>query len=107
MLENQRENLIKIIYHHRLLRNLIDFPGEGELLLSNGGIAPSLFFGSIPKKDSQKTQQVKLVRGDDFIRQNNLPLPQAIKTDVEGYEYRVLLGLEKTLRSEICQIVLL
>jgi len=32
MLENQRENLIKIIYHHRLLRNLIDFPDIRKFL---------------------------------------------------------------------------
>jgi len=63
--------------------------------------------GNVSKRDYQKIQKVKLIRGDDFIRQNNLPLPQTIKIDVEGYEYRVLLGLEKTLRSEICQIVLL
>lgn len=40
---------------------------------------------------------IKVVRGDDFVATNNLPLPGFIKIDVEGHEMKVLRGLLHTI----------
>jgi FkbM family methyltransferase len=50
-------------------------------------------------------QDVKIVPGDFLVQERNLPLPRVVKIDVEGYEYPVIKGLEKTLSTEICQLV--
>jgi FkbM family methyltransferase len=48
-------------------------------------------------------QTVRIVKGDSFVKQHNLPIPKAVKIDVEGYEYFILLGLEETLSNLNCK----
>lgn len=50
-------------------------------------------------------QTVKVVNGDSFVRKENLPLPKAVKIDVEGYEYSILLGLKGTLSNPNCKVI--
>ncbi len=50
-------------------------------------------------------QSIDLVSGDMFVEQNQLPIPKAVKIDVEGYEYEVLLGLKKTLMDAKCKVI--
>ena len=42
-------------------------------------------------------QKVQVVRLDDFVSENHLPLPDVVKIDVQGYEDRVLKGGAKTI----------
>jgi FkbM family methyltransferase len=51
------------------------------------------------------TQEIELVKGDDFVKNNNLPIPTAVKIDVEGYELSVLKGLEETLKNPVCKVI--
>lgn len=51
------------------------------------------------------SEKVKIVPGDFFVQENRLPLPKVIKVDVEGYEFHVLRGLERTLSDKTCQVV--
>ncbi|MEW6675515.1 MAG: FkbM family methyltransferase [Nitrospirota bacterium] len=53
------------------------------------------------------SQVIEVVRGDDFQEVENLPLPQVIKIDVEGYEFSVLKGLKNTLSQPSCELILL
>ena len=39
------------------------------------------------------SEDVDVVRGDDFVLSGSLPLPWVVKVDVEGYEYHVLRGV--------------
>jgi FkbM family methyltransferase len=48
---------------------------------------------------------VDVVVGDDLIRTNALPPPQAVKIDVEGYEHAVICGLGRTLANPVCRLV--
>ena len=50
-------------------------------------------------------QLVEVVRGDELVESQNLPVPRLVKIDVEGYEYAVLNGLRKTLAHPACEIV--
>lgn len=42
---------------------------------------------------------LKVVRGDDFLRVNEIENVDAMKIDVQGFEGEVLLGLQETIRS--------
>jgi len=47
----------------------------------------------------------KVMTGDEVVRVNDLPVPRAVKIDVEGHEYAVLRGLRNTLGDPQCQLV--
>jgi FkbM family methyltransferase len=48
---------------------------------------------------------VDVVEGDRLVTAENLPLPSAVKVDVEGYEHAVLKGLSHTLRQPCCRMI--
>lgn len=50
-------------------------------------------------------QRIKVVNGDQFVREQALPVPNVIKVDVEGMEMEVLLGLSHTLRRPECRLI--
>ena len=58
-----------------------------------------------PDTRGMSYEVVELVRGDSFREAENLPLPRAVKIDVEGYEYAVLRGLRHTLAQRACEFV--
>ena len=50
-------------------------------------------------------ETVEVEVGDAFRRAHDLPVPRAIKIDVEGFEYAVMRGLAETLGDARCQFV--
>lgn len=48
---------------------------------------------------------VEVVQGDHLVNTEGLPAPRAVKIDVEGYEYRVINGLSRTLQQPSCELV--
>jgi FkbM family methyltransferase len=51
----------------------------------------------------EHTEKVRVVRLDDFVAENNLPFPNVIKMDVQGYEDRVFRGGSKIIcQSDYC-----
>ncbi len=50
-------------------------------------------------------QRVTIVIPDALIYERNLPLPNIVKIDVEGYEYYVIQGFEKSLKRNQCRAV--
>jgi FkbM family methyltransferase len=72
----------------------------------------SLYLGecgnlSLVPRDTTGTSHeiVDLVEGDRMVEVENLPLPKAIKIDVEGYEYAVLSGLRRSLAQPACELI--
>jgi FkbM family methyltransferase len=50
---------------------------------------------------------VQAMRGDDLRSDTGLPVPAAVKIDVEGAEFEVLGGLKKTLSDPLCELLCL
>ncbi|GAB5522695.1 MAG: hypothetical protein Roseis2KO_05670 [Roseivirga sp.] len=74
--------------------------------LSNKNTEQTFYFssknplmGSLNPKDGFVEQKVKVYTGDALISEKNLPLPELIKLDVEGYEAEVLSGCQSLLNS--------
>jgi FkbM family methyltransferase len=71
-------------------------------IYSGGTTADFSLISGFEKKGGQK---ISVVPGDILVRDKNLPLPNIVKIDVEGYEFYVIQGLQMTLSSETCQMV--
>jgi FkbM family methyltransferase len=59
----------------------------------------------IEAEDRSIANRTKILPGDDLVRVMNLPVPKALKIDVEGHEYSVLLGLRETLADPKCRLI--
>jgi len=62
-------------------------------------------FTLIETHKREKGEDVAVVLGDAIAQERNLPLPRAIKIDVEGYEYQVLQGLKSILSKASCVMI--
>ncbi|QGX94822.1 FkbM family methyltransferase [Haloplanus rallus] len=60
---------------------------------------------SIVDSDTSSSIEVPTRTGDDLISENNLPIPNIVKIDVEGSEPLVIDGLEDTLSDSDCRLV--
>jgi len=78
-----------------------DRNGEAKLYLGKVGNLSLL----PPDTEGMSHEVVELVAGDGFRDAESLPLPRAVKIDVEGYEYAVLEGLRETLAQPLCDSV--
>ncbi|MGH7518038.1 MAG: FkbM family methyltransferase [Gemmatimonadales bacterium] len=52
------------------------------------------------------TETVDVWPGDALVTRHDLPQPSAIKIDVEGHEFEVLRGLQRTLVNPACRLVI-
>lgn len=69
---------------------------------SEGGTAD---FSILHKEKDRASSKVSIVPGDFFVQQKKIAIPKVVKIDVEGYEYYVMQGLEKTLKNNKCEMV--
>ena len=109
--EPEKESLAKLNENARLngLENIVlvdkalgDSAASGNLYISQ--TTGNFSLANIYDKEA-KSEPVEIVRGDDFVQQKNMPIPKAVKIDVEGYEYLVLKGLKETLARKECKII--
>jgi len=113
--EPHHETYLQLLQNLRLneLPNVRPFEkalGErsgSEKLYIGGVIANfSLLPGGIERSGGGELpfQWVAVVRGDEFVEAESLPIPRAVKIDVEGFEYSVIKGIEKTLAAPECEV---
>ncbi len=79
-----------------------DSLSEGFLYGYGGGYGS---FNLMRQGKDISTEKVKIVPGDILVENKRFPFPNLVKIDVEGYEYAVIRGLQKTLRDETCRMV--
>ncbi len=77
--------------------------GEGRLYEGQENADSSLVGPPLGKDVGH--QWVDIVAGDSFRETEKLPVPRVVKVDVEGYEYKVLQGLQSTLAQPPCELL--
>jgi FkbM family methyltransferase len=55
--------------------------------------------------NSEEKQNIELIRGDDFLRENNLNIVDFLKLDIEGAEYDALLGFSESIEKGKIKII--
>ncbi len=81
-------------------------PGEGHLFVRDGVTCPRLSAPPSGSMGGQVTREsVEIANGDRLVAEENLPVPRAVKIDVEGHEFAVLQGLRRTLAQPACELV--
>lgn len=80
--------------------------GEGKLFVRDGVSCPTLLAPPKSGRTGQVTcERVEVENGDRLVAAENLPLPRAVKIDVEGHEHAVIQGLSHTLAQPACKLV--
>jgi FkbM family methyltransferase len=78
--------------------------GLGELFVAGKvNDRSSLMRTAVPS--CSNSTMVQIVQGDALREDDGLPVPRAVKIDVEGYEYSVLCGLQRTLANPGCELL--
>jgi FkbM family methyltransferase len=72
-------------------------------VIANFSLLPRAIAGS--KGTAMPFELVQVVQGDEFVEAGRLPIPKAVKVDVEGFEYSVLKGFRRTLADPRCGMV--
>jgi len=79
---------------------------EGSVLISVGGVAgSSRIIGPADWEKGGPVECIRVAEGDKFVQAERLPVPRAVKIDVEGYEFAVISGLRRTLVQPQCEAV--
>jgi len=73
-------------------------------IVGNSSLLPDAIAGA-GETNSVPFQTVSVVEGDVLVKNDNLPIPTAVKIDVEGSEYAVIKGLQETLADSRCSLV--
>jgi FkbM family methyltransferase len=89
----------------RVFRQALGDDDATGRLFVGGEACPSLLAHSGDAEQQTASEDVEVVRGDWLRENENLPVPRAVKIDVEGYEYAVLRGLERTLAEPACELL--
>jgi len=91
---------------------LSDENGETEMLVDTQEDDPGSTNPISPERASSgffRTRDdrvgVRMVRGDDLIEEEALPIPNVIKFDVEGAELKAINGMRETLAHKDCRVV--
>jgi len=99
--QNMQHNRADIsLFEHAL----IDEDGEAELAITLDKVG-SAGHSLVTTAKEHGTITISKRHGDEFIADNQLPAPTAIKIDVEGTEGAVLDGLSATLDQPSCRLV--
>jgi len=104
--------------HQRLMRNIAlnhltnarvfklalgDCSGEIKIFGMHG--TATIVPRAADQNKSSPAAIIQVVPGDDLRRTAGLPVPKAVKIDVEGAEFGVLSGLKETLSSPVCELL--
>jgi FkbM family methyltransferase len=101
LLKNVALNQLTNVQTFRLA--LSDARGEVQMFGERG--TASIVSAAARYHHDPPTCAVPAVRGEDLRRSAGLPVPKAVKVDVEGAEFAVLSGLAETLSNPLCALL--
>ncbi|MBZ5671816.1 MAG: FkbM family methyltransferase [Acidobacteriia bacterium] len=101
LLENVKLNELRNVQAFRLALS----DRDGSATLQTGGVACAGRIVSPGKGPRMFEEHVQIFHGDRFVERQILNPPKAVKIDVEGHEYSVLQGLNRTLSQPSCEIL--
>lgn len=85
------------------VRNVIVHPValglENSQSAFNPGPDSNMGWGCFVAAPDAGTIQLPVAHGDDYVRRQNLPLPDVIKIDTEGFDAKVVIGLRETIAA--------
>jgi FkbM family methyltransferase len=81
--------------------------GKGEIPIYGTGPTATIVPRAAAWHRDSPVAAIPAMPGDDLREERGLPIPRAVKVDVEGAEFEVLTGLEKTLSSPYCELLCL
>lgn len=99
--------IYQVLKENFILNNIVNAKAE-NVGLSFGEAMTDIFVsleGNLGSSSVEKSGvlsepvKIKIMRGDDYINNNNIRDVDFIKIDVEGHEASVLLGLENTIKA--------
>jgi FkbM family methyltransferase len=70
-----------------------------EINIFNSDLHSSLYDVQGAQYALNQKQTIELVRGDDFMKENNIEFIDVLKLDTEGAEYDALLGFENSIKN--------
>jgi FkbM family methyltransferase len=88
-----RENIIPV------KKGLYKENATKEINLFNSNAHSSLYELQGLSYQSNQKQKIELLRGDDFLKEQNIDMVDFLKIDVEGAEYDALLGFENSFKQ--------
>jgi FkbM family methyltransferase len=77
---------------------------RGQLFVG-GHSCPSLVAREADPRRQSASQEIDIIQGDWLVGREGLPIPRAVKIDIEGYEYSALRGLRGTLAHLACELL--
>ena len=75
-----------------------DTKGEAEILLAGTG---SSLEGSFLEKAEGGVRKIKITTLDSYVENNKISSPDFIKIDIEGHEYKALIGAKNTISTSL------
>ncbi len=86
---------------------LADKAGEMRMALSADDLGATHRILSSGEQSDQRIVTVRVATGDLLVANQEAPLPQVIKLDVEGFEQECLVGMHETLKSKLLRAILI
>ena len=80
-------------------KGISDKKSNASLSLDTSGNTAGNSFKKSQDSDSENFDTVETISIDDFVRENNLPRVDFIKSDIEGFERNLLKGAKETLKN--------
>jgi FkbM family methyltransferase len=106
--EPEKSNFEKLMLNINLngLRNVISLQTALGHIFEEGMLYQEGSWATLVKPSENSIgQKIKIAPGDYLVQNENLSPPNVVKIDVEGYEYYVIKGLQKTLINKICRMI--
>jgi FkbM family methyltransferase len=100
--ENLRLNQLSNV---RVVKKALGEQNASGRIFVGGEACPSLLAHEEDALQQTASQEVDIVEGDWLVHTEGLPIPRAVKIDVEGFECSVLRGLRQTLADPACVLL--